>query len=70
MDEVTELRELIESYRCLVGEMIDSPSNPNYHEGTDQAIADFIASHDKSGEVLRSAVEKYMRSLPWSSTIS
>lgn len=53
-----ELTSLIESYRILVGVMLD---HTTLHEGTDAAVADFLISDDPAADTLRRISEAQMR---------
>lgn len=45
---------LVESYRLLVGVLLD---HTTFHEGTDEAVADFLASDDSAANILRHIIE-------------
>ena len=51
---MTNERQLIESYRMLVGTLLE---HTTLHEGTDEAMADCISSDDRAEPILSAIVD-------------
>lgn len=52
------VKDLIESYRNLVGALLD---HTMLHEGTDEAVADFLRSDDRAAPTLQHIRDAQMK---------